>query len=176
MLRLTLVSLLWGSLTLGACGGSATDSDVVSDEAFIPTPTLTITPSPASPTPTSEKSSVTYNPDLNYAQVIFVRATQGSDGLWKFDTTVRHNDEGWDHYADAWQVVDSEGNLLAERVLTHPHDTEQPFTRSQSNIDIPSELTTVIVQAKCNVHGFGGQEVVVDLTAAEGDDFEVIRP
>jgi hypothetical protein len=117
---------------------------------------------------------VTYNPDLNYAQVIFVRATQGSDGRWTFNTTVRHNDEGWDHYADAWQVVDPEDNLLAERVLAHPHDTEQPFTRSQGNIEIPSELTTVIVRAKCNVHGFGGQEVVVDLTVAEGENFEVM--
>jgi hypothetical protein len=108
--------------------------------------------------------------------VIFVRATQGSDGLWKFDATVRHNDEGWDHYADAWQVVDLEGNVLAERVLAHPHDTEQPFTRSQSNIDIPPELTQVIVRAKCNVHGFGGQEVAVDLTVPESENFEVVRP
>jgi len=96
--------------------------------------------------------------------------------LWTFNTTVRHNDEGWDHYADAWQVVDSAGNVLAERVLLHPHDTEQPFTRSQSNIEIPPELTTVIVRAKCNVHGFGGQEVVVDLTVDEGEGFEVLTP
>jgi hypothetical protein len=190
--RLMLLLLLWSSLILSACGGPTPEADVVLDEAssktsseaspetsseeiFTPTPTLTIIPSPVSPIPTLEDSPVTYNPDLNYAQVIFVRATQGNDGLWKFDTTVRHNDEGWDHYADAWQVVDSEGNVLTERVLTHPHDTEQPVTRGQSNIDIPSGLTQVIVRAKCNVHGFGGQEVVVDLTAPEGENFEVIR-
>jgi hypothetical protein len=137
--------------------------------------TPTITPAPVEPTATAEPSAATYNPDLNYAQVIFVRATQNGDGLWKLDTTVRHNDEGWDHYADAWQVIDSEGNILAERILTHPHDTEQPFTRSQSNIEIPSELTTVTVRAKCNVHGFGGQEVVVDFTVGEGEGFEVVR-
>jgi len=105
--------------------------------------------------------------------VVFVQARQGDNGLWTFNTTVRHNDEGWDHYADAWQVVDSAGNVLAERVLLHPHDTEQPFTRSQSNIEIPPELATVTVRAKCNVHGFGGQEVVVDLTTSEGEGFEV---
>jgi hypothetical protein len=66
-----------------------------------------------------------------------VRAAQGSDGLWKFDTTVRHNDEGWDHYADAWQVVDSEGNILAERILAHPHDTEQPFTAARATSTSP---------------------------------------
>ena len=137
-----------------------------------PTPPPTATPVPS---PTEAAPDLAGNPDLNFAQVIFVRATQNSDGLWKFDTTVRHNDEGWDHYADAWQVVDLAGNLLAERILAHPHDTEQPFTRSQSNINIPPDITQVIVQAKCNVHGFGGQAVLVDLTVTEGENFEVIR-
>jgi len=43
------------------------------------------------------------------------------------------------------------------------------------NIDIPPEMTKVIVRAKCNVHGFGGQEILVDLTVAEGENFEVTR-
>jgi hypothetical protein len=143
-----------------------------------PTPTDTPPPTPTvAPTATRAETTLDTagNPDLNFAQVLFVRATQNSDGRWKFDTTVRHNDEGWDHYADAWQVLDLDGNLLAERILTHPHDTEQPFTRSQSNIDIPPEITQVIVRAKCNVHGFGGQVVLVDLTAAAGENFEVTR-
>jgi hypothetical protein len=156
------------------------------------TPTETSTSEPVSPSPTQEPEStptlsptaapseaapaeLSGNPDLDYAQVQFVRASQDADGLWTFHTTVRHNDEGWDHYADAWQVVDLEGNLFAERILAHPHDNEQPFTRSQSNIDLPAEMTQVIVRAKCNVHGFGGQEVLVDLTVPEGENFEVSR-
>jgi hypothetical protein len=71
-------------------------------------------------------------------------------------------------------VIDSTGAVLAERVLTHPHDTEQPVTRSQSNIEIPPEMTTVIVRAQCNIHGFGGHEWVVDLSVSEGEGFEVI--
>ena len=121
--------------------------------------------------------SDSFNPDLDYAQVVFVRATQNSSGLWRFDTTVMHNDQGWDDYADAWQVVDpASGQVLAERILLHPHDTEQPFTRSQDNIDIPPDVTQVIVRAKDNVVGFGGEEVSVDLTVSKGKNFEVIRP
>ena len=61
------------------------------------------------------------NPDLDYAQVIFVKATQNSDGRWRFDTTVRHNDQGWDHYADAWQVVDLAGAAVQrEQVALQP--------------------------------------------------------
>lgn len=114
------------------------------------------------------------NPNLDYAQVTFVRATQSGDGSWRFDTTVHHNDQGWDHYADAWQVITMEGEVLAERVLLHPHDNEQPFTRSQSGVEIPTGMTQVIVRAKCNVHGFGGQEVLVDLTMSTGENFEVV--
>jgi hypothetical protein len=121
--------------------------------------------------------TASFNPDLDYAQVVFVRATQNSNGLWRFDTTVRHNDQGWDDYADAWQVVDpASGQVLAERILLHPHDTEQPFTRSQDNIDIPPDVIQVIVRAKDNVEGFGGEEVLVDLTVSKGKNFEVVRP
>ena len=113
--------------------------------------------------------------DLDYAQVVKVRATQQENGLWRFDVTLRHNDEGWDHYADAWLVVrPSDGKVLGERVLAHPHDHEQPFTRSLSGIAIPQGLTVVTVRAKCNVHGFGGREVSVDLGRNKGDRYEVV--
>jgi hypothetical protein len=132
------------------------------------------TPVPPADTPAAADAESSGNLDLNFAQIEFVQATQTGDGLWRFDVTVRHNDQGWDHYADLWQVLDPNGNLLGERVLLHPHDTEQPFTRSQSGIAIPPEMTQVVVRAKCNVHGFGGQEVTVDLTVAEGENFTVV--
>lgn len=100
---------------------------------------------------------------LNFAQVTHVQATQKSDGSWCFDTSVRHNDQSWAHYADGWEVVDLEGNQLGYRHLAHPHDNEQPFTRSQCGIQIPPEVSTVIVRAKCNQHGYGGKSFTVEL-------------
>ncbi len=138
--------------------------------------------STATSTPAAEAALVDIvlpeaNPDLDYAQVIFVRATQASSGLWNFDTTVRHDDQSWDDYADAWQVVNPfTDEIIAERILAHPHDNEQPFTRSQGNITIPPDLTYVIVRAKDNVEGFGGQVILVDLSVSQGENFEVIRP
>ena len=196
----TIVSLIL-ILTLTACGSAATAEPAAeANEPPLPTPTdaPAVTPAEvqplATPTdvpteiptiateaaavpPTDEPAAVPEgNPDLDYAQVVFVTATQSSDGTWRFDTTVRHNDQGWDDYADAWQVIDLDGAVLGERILLHPHDTEQPFTRSQSGIAIPDDVTQVIVQAKDNVEGFGGQVVVVDLTQREGEKFEVVRP
>ena len=125
---------------------------------------------------TRDATNPDYNPDLNFAQVEYVKVTEVSEDVWRFDVTVRHNDEGWEHYADAWQVIDpSSGAILGERILAHPHDNEQPFTRSQSGIAIPKTLTRVLVRAKCNVHGFGGREILVDLSKEEGDGYRVQR-
>ncbi len=86
---------------------------------------------------------------LDFAQVSNVRATQSQDGSWCFDTQVRHNDQGWQHYADTWQIADLKGNVLAIRELAHPHDNEQPFTRSLCNIKLPKALVKVAQNVMC---------------------------
>jgi hypothetical protein len=83
-----------------------------------------------------------------------VTARQASDG-WRFDVTLTHGDTGWDHFADAWRVVDSNGNELGVRSLAHPHVDEQPFTRSLSGVQIPEGTTEVGIQARDNVSGWG---------------------
>ncbi len=114
------------------------------------------------------------------ADVTFVRAIHTGDDTWTFHVTVDHPDTGWEDYADGWDVVLPDGTVVKPnetspftRLLTHPHETERPFTRSQSNITIPPSITSVTVRAHDLVDGFGGKEVVVDLTAVSGQDFEI---
>lgn len=123
----------------------------------------------------AENNVGVYSTSLDYAQVKNVQAMQSKDGSWCFDTQVRHNDQSWEHYADAWQVTDLEGNVLGKRVLAHPHDNEQPFTRRLCNIKIKEALQKVIVSSKCNVHGFGGEKVILDLSKIKGKGFTVKR-
>ena len=99
------------------------------------------------------------------ADVVGVEARQAADGTWRFDVTVAHADEGWDHYADRWEVVAPDGTVLGTRVLHHPHVDEQPFTRSLSGVVIAEDIDTVTVRAGDSVHDFGGAEIEVDLTA-----------
>ena len=117
------------------------------------------------------------------ADVEFVRAVRQDNGAWTFHVTVRHPDTGWEDYTDGWDVVLTDGTVLKPdagspftRLLLHPHETEQPFTRSQSNIVIPDDVTQVIVRAHDLVDGFGGAEVLVDLTQTEGENYTVERP
>jgi hypothetical protein len=95
---------------------------------------------------------------------------------------VSHPDTGWDDYADGWDVLTPDGTVLKPdsespftRLLLHPHVDEQPFTRSQSSITIPEGVTQVRIRAHDLLDGFGGREVVVDLTASSGESFEVVR-
>lgn len=94
---------------------------------------------------------------------------------WTVNTTLRHHDTGWDHYADKWRVVDRHGKVLGERVLFHPHENEQPFTRGESGIKIPDTTTIVYVEAHDKVHGWSKQRVRVDLKNSKGDRYTVIR-
>lgn len=106
----------------------------------------------------------TYSTSTDFAQVKEVLATQETNGSWCFGTSVMHNDEGWEHYANGCEIIDLEGNQLGTRKLHHPHVNEQPFTRSQCNIKIPANISKVIVRAKCNQHGFGGKAMLVELS------------
>ncbi|MCT7375630.1 hypothetical protein [Chelativorans salis] len=88
-----------------------------------------------------------------------VDVSREADGTYRFDVTVAHADEGWDHYADRWEVLSEDGTVLATRVLAHPHVDEQPFTRSLGGITVPAGVTHVVVRARDSVHGHGGNEV-----------------
>ncbi|KZK98318.1 hypothetical protein [Pseudovibrio sp. Ad26] len=97
------------------------------------------------------------------ADVVKADVTPQADGSYRFDVNVRHGDEGWDHYADAWEVLSEDGKVLAVRVLAHPHVNEQPFTRSLSGVEIPAGMSRVVVRAKDSVHGYGGETVTVEV-------------
>jgi hypothetical protein len=117
------------------------------------------------------------------ADVLHVRAVQSADDTWTFHVTVSHPDLGWDDYADGWDVVTEQGEILKRsssdtftRLLLHPHETEQPFRRNQGGLVVPEGVTRLSVRAHDIVDGFGGKEVAVDLSVSSGMNFEVERP
>ena len=95
------------------------------------------------------------------ADVEKVRISRESAGTYRFDVTVRHGDIGWKHYADAWEVLEPGGKVLGTRVLLHPHETEQPFTRSLPEVRIPPGVERVTVRAHDKIDGFGGKEITI---------------
>ncbi len=95
------------------------------------------------------------------ADVVDVKVAKESGGTYLFDVTVKHADEGWQHYADKWDIVAPDGTVLGTRVLLHPHEDEQPFTRSLGGVTIPPNVAEVTVRAHDNVHEYGGKTMQV---------------
>jgi hypothetical protein len=95
------------------------------------------------------------------ADVVEGAAKRQADGSYVFVVTVRHADEGWEHFADRYEVVGPDGTVIASRVLAHPHEDEQPFTRELTGVRIPAGIGEVTIRAHDNRHGLGGREVKV---------------
>jgi hypothetical protein len=82
-----------------------------------------------------------------------------------FSVTLEHGDEGWNHFANQWDVLTLDDELLGSRVLHHPHVDEQPFTRSLSGVIIPAGVRQVKVRARDSMHGYSEQEFLLDIPA-----------
>lgn len=94
------------------------------------------------------------------ADVLAARAVCRGETCTVF-ATVRHADEGWEHYANSFEVMAPDGAALGKRVLRHPHVDEQPFTRALQGVRIPADVERVRVRAGDSKHGAGGKEVEV---------------
>ena len=77
------------------------------------------------------------------ADVTAVFAREESDGTWTFHVTVEHNDRDWSDFADGWDVVLPDGTAVRPdpfyaytKQIRNPHVDEQPFTRTQRNIEL----------------------------------------
>ena len=103
-------------------------------------------------------SSATADP----AEIVGAEARSSGSG-WTVSVTLQHGDTGWDDYADGWRVIGPDGTVLGTRVLMHPHVNEQPFTRSQSGIQIPATVTEVEIESSTNVTGWGGPRYKMSL-------------
>jgi len=97
------------------------------------------------------------------ADVVDVKVTKSAPGIFRFDVSVRHGDTGWEHYANRWEIVGPDGTVLGRRELAHPHENEQPFTRSLGGVMIPEQVSEVIVRAHDSVHGLGGRQMKVEV-------------
>lgn len=100
------------------------------------------------------------------ADVVSATIKETAPGVYTISAAVKHADTGWDHYADGWDVLGPDGEVIATRVLAHPHVDEQPFTRSQSGIRIPHGISKVTIRARDSVHGIGGETVTLDVPGA----------
>jgi hypothetical protein len=97
------------------------------------------------------------------ADVIDVKVRSAGGAAYDFDVTIRSNDTGWNHYADAFEVLAPDGTLLGQRVLLHPHVEEQPFTRDLHGVEIPPGIDQVTIRARHEPKGYDGETMTIAL-------------
>lgn len=135
-MRLVVVGLLLGTLVLSGCSDAA----------------------PAErPTQDSEQS------EQQFPDVLDVAVEPAEDGTFTFDVTMSSPYDTPERYADGWRILGPDDEVLGEKTLTHDHASEQPFTRSQSGVEIPDGVTSVVVEGRDLANGYGGGTQSVEL-------------
>ncbi len=110
-----------------------------------------------------------------HPEIRFVRITQDGE-TWRFDVTLAYPDTGWQDYADGWHVATPDGTILGTRVLLHPHENEQPFTRSLSGVIIPADVTEILIRSHDLLSGYSPDTLAIPLSEnIVTDRYEVTR-
>lgn len=92
-----------------------------------------------------------------------VKISADGDGAYTLEVTMSSPYDSPDRYADGWRVLDEDGDKLATMTLGHDHADEQPFTRSQVGLEIPSGVNRVTVEGHDQDSGYGGMTQKVDV-------------
>lgn len=99
-----------------------------------------------------------------FPDVVGVRVVARSPGQFDFDVTVSSPYDSPKRYADGFRAMSEDGRTVyGVRPLAHDHAGEQPFTRDLHGVVIPSGVRMVVIQARDQLHGWGGQTQKVAL-------------
>jgi len=108
----------------------------------------------------SESKELVYGD--KFPEVLAVKTGPRNDESMRFDVTLSSTYDSPERYADAWRVLDRDGNELGIRILGHDHANEQPFTRS-GTVEIPTGTYKVFVEGRDQANGWSGQRFEVEL-------------
>jgi hypothetical protein len=102
--------------------------------------------------------------DERYPDVVAAVADRDdASGTWTFQVTMLSPYDTPDRYADGWRIVGPDGTVYGVHTLTHDHADEQPFTRTQRNVEIPAHVDEVTVEGRDLRYGFGGGTVTISV-------------
>ncbi len=147
------------SLFVTACGSASettTDdtSAASSSEASETSEAVEAAPDDTAEPASDENTEATGD---EFPEITRVEALADSDGKWTIKVTVSSPYDSPEQYADAWRVLDEDGNELGIRELAHDHASEQPFTRELEGVEIPEGVKKITVEGRDSVNGWGGQ-------------------
>lgn len=118
-------------------------------------------PAPSSPATSAEASGSEGAPEDRFPDIVSVEMTRDSEASASFTVTVSSPYDSPQRYADGWRVLDQDGAVVGAHTLSHDHAGEQPFTRTQSGVEIPEGTTELTIEGRDQVSGYGGETVTI---------------
>ena len=98
-----------------------------------------------------------------FPDVRAVELTATGDRTFDVAVTISSPYDTPERYADGWRVLDADGAVLGLHELTHDHASEQPFTRTQYDLEIPDGVEQITVEGRDLENGFGGTTATVEV-------------
>lgn len=142
-----LVSALVATVLVAACGSDDPGDGEVGGEVTAAATTVDDT-APAS-------SEIAGTSEQQFPDIVDASATLTNEA-WTFLVTVSSPYDSPERYADGWRILGPDGTEYGFRLLTHDHASEQPFTRSLSDVQIPADVDVVTIEGRDRLNGFGG--------------------
>lgn len=92
------------------------------------------------------------------ADVVDGKITRDSNGRYTVVATIKHNDEGLEHFANHLQVLTPEGKVIGAMYFVEPKVHEQPFVTIVQSVKVPTGVRELRLRAHDKVHGYTGKE------------------
>lgn len=103
---------------------------------------------------------------IEFAIVKSVKVS-GNTNEYTFSVELKSPDKGCNQYANWWEVITPNGELIYRRVLAHSHVDEQPFTRNGGKVKIALDQE-VIVRAHMHPSGYGSGNIAMKGSVQSG--------
>lgn len=147
--RMKKLAALVGVFVLAGCGSDAGSGSEATGES-----------AQGAASASSSASGSTANAE--YPDVLAAELSGDGDS-YSLSVTMSSEYDTPERYADGWRVLDPDGNELGTWELGHDHAGEQPFTRTQTGLEIPDDVTEVTVEGRDQANGYGGATVTVEV-------------
>ncbi len=92
------------------------------------------------------------------ADVVDGEITRDSNGRYTVIATIRHKDEGPEHFANHLHVLTPDGKLAGAMYFIDPHVHIQPFVTIVQSVNVPKGVRELRLRAHDKVHGYTGKE------------------
>ncbi len=152
--RTILVAVLTGLLVLTACA----DGDPTGDPADTPDDQVAGDDLAEDDAPAPQDAPTRQRfPDVIDAEL------EPAGDTWRLSATLSSPYDTPERYSDAFRALTPDGEELGVRVLLHDHANEQPFTRALTDLQIPDDVDTIIVEGRDLEHGWGGETITLEV-------------